>query len=309
MKKIIVSGASGFLGSALVRNLANSDIKIFALVSDLSKIDSSNSNIGNIEYICINLNCIGDLCNSIKDKDIDVFYHFAWEGSSGKSRSDYKTQVRNIYNVCETITAAAKIGCKKFVFAESIMEYEIKKAIDLSTDISLSTLYSTSKLASKYMAKALCQNYNIDYIGALISNVYGPGEKSERLINWTLRKLNNREHCSFSSCEQLYDFIYIDDAVEILKLIGAKGRRNESYYIGNTKQKKLKEFIYDICGVIFKNNEEWQKLIGIGELNNPTTVLDYNEFDVSKVYNEFGYIPKTSFEEGIFKTYKYIKGG
>ena len=101
MKKIIVSGASGFLGSALVRNLANSDIKIFALVSDLSKIDSSNSNIGNIEYICINLNCIGDLCNSIKDKDIDVFYHFAWEGSSGKSRSDYKTQVRNIYNVCE----------------------------------------------------------------------------------------------------------------------------------------------------------------------------------------------------------------
>ena len=307
IKKVIISGANGFLGNALLKSFVTKRIKVFALTNDLSKVDKKILRNEYIDWIEINVDFIEDIESKIRDTDIDVFYHFAWEGSSGSLRGDYKIQINNIYNACDAAIVAANLGCKKFVFAESIMEYEIKEAIDLKDDVSINTLYSTAKLAAKYMSKTVCQKEGVDYIGALISNVYGPGEKSERLINITIRSLNAKKHCSFSSGEQLYDFIYIDDAVEILKLIGEKGEKNESYYIGNTKQKKLKEYIIELCDTI-EENETYKNLLGFGELPNPKTILDFNEFDTKKVYDKFGYEPKVSFVEGIKRTNQNLKG-
>lgn len=307
LKKVIISGANGFLGNALLKSFVNDKVKVFALTNDLSKVDKKLLRNEYLDWIEINVDFIKDIENVIRDTEIDVFYHFAWEGSSGSIRGDYKVQINNIYNACDSAVVASKLGCKKFVFAESIMEYEIKKAIDLTDNVSINTLYSTAKLAAKYMSKTVCQKEGIDYIGALISNVYGPNEKSERLINSTIRALNAKKHCSFSSGEQLYDFIYIDDAVEILKLIGDAGEKNESYYIGNIKQKKLKEYIIELCDTI-SEDESYKNLLGFCELPNPTTILDFNEFDTKKVYNKFGYEPKISFKEGIKRTNNSMKG-
>ena len=307
INKVIISGANGFIGNALLKSFVNNKVKVYALTNDLTKVDKKILRNEYIDWMEINVDFIKDIESIIRDTDIDVFYHFAWEGSSGSIRGNYNVQINNIYNACDAATIAAKLGCKKFVFAESIMEYEIKKAIDLTTNVSINTLYSTAKLAAKYMSKIVCQKEGIDYVGALISNVYGPGEKSERLINTTIRSLNAKKHCSFSSGEQLYDFIYIDDAVEILKLIGDKGERNESYYIGNIKQKKLKDYIIELCDTIAEDSS-YKNLLGFGEFPNPTTILNFDEFDTKKVYNQFGYEPKVSFREGIQRTNQNMKG-
>ena len=306
MKKVIISGANGFIGNALLKSLIKDKVFVFALVQDLKKVDIKLLRNEQIKWIEINVDYIMDLNSLIKDDDIDVFYHFAWEGSSGELRGEYKVQINNIFNTCDSVKVAKLLGCKRFVFAESIMEYEIKKAIDLIENVSINTLYSTAKLSAKYMAKTLCQNDGIDYVGALISNVYGPGEKSERLVNTTLRKLKEGKHCSFSSGEQLYDFLYIDDAVEMLKLIGKKGKKNISYYIGNITQRKLKEYLIELFEVVSENENLSNSLLGFGELKNPTTIISFDEFDTKNVYNDFEFSPKVAFKEGIRRTYKSL---
>ncbi len=90
-------------------------------------------------------------------------------------------------------------------------------------------------------------------------------------------------------------------------MIGENGEKNESYYIGNVKQKKLKEYIIELCNTIAED-DTYKNLLGFGELPNPKTILDFNEFDTKKIYDEFGYEPKVSFVEGIKRTNQNLKG-
>lgn len=302
MKKVVVSGASGFLGKNLIKRLSDDGIFVYALVRDLSHIENEFKNKKNIKIVELQLSDIVFLDKRINDNEIDVFFHFAWEGSSGPLRGNYTIQLENVNNTCQAVEVAKKINCKKFVFAESIMEYEIQKAINSNKDVSINTLYSTAKLTAKYMAKTIANSIGISYIGALISNIYGEGEKSARLINTTIRNLINKKHCSFSSGEQMYDFIYIDDAVSMLKLIGEKGEKNETYYIGNREPQKLKTFLIKLKDIVDSN-----ALLGFCELPNPNTVLDYNEFDRKILFKRFNFMPQVSFEEGIKRTFESIK--
>ena len=100
-------------------------------------------------------------------------------------------QLKNIEYSCQAVQVAKRLGCKRFVFAASIMEYEISKLMETNRSIGINTLYSTSKITAEYMLRAIADNMGIEYVGGIISNIYGPGERSPRLVNTTIRKLLN----------------------------------------------------------------------------------------------------------------------
>ena len=83
------------------------------------------------------------------------------------------------------------------------------------------------------MAHALAGQYGISYMAGLVTNVYGPGETSQRLINSSVRKLLAEKPTEFTSGNQMYDFIYISDAARYFHAIGEKGRKGGTYYIGS----------------------------------------------------------------------------
>ena len=137
---------------------------------------------------------------------------------------------------------------------------------------------------------------------AVISNIYGPGEVSARLINTSIRKLLKNEHCAFSPGEQLYDFIYITDAAKTFLSIGEKGISNRTYYVGSLQPKPLKEFL-----VAMKNQINPKTEIGLGEIPFGGVSLSYQEFDIQAVQKDTGFVPEVSFEEGIGLTAEWIK--
>ena len=165
------------------------------------------------------------------------------------------------------------------------------------------TLYSSAKAAANHMARTMAGEFHLDYIRALLSNVFGPGEKSPRLINTCLRKLLQGEHCAFSSGEQMYDFIYIEDAVEILAAIGERGVSNKTYYIGSQNPQPLKEFLYELRDQVDPGAE-----IGLGELPFEGVSLTYREFDINAVKEDTGIVPRVSFSQGIQNTVRWMKG-
>lgn len=303
MKKAVVTGANGFVGSALCRELVKNNVNVTAIVRNHKSNISEISNLDNISIVYCELSEYIKLPQIVLDRGFDVFYHFAWEGSSGELRGNDKVQMDNIKYTCDAVRISSELGCKKFVFAGSIMEYEIHTLMQKEMCPNVKTLYCSAKLAADYMARTIAASKGIDYVCAVISNAYGPGEISMRLINTTIRKFLSGEHCAFSAGEQIYDFIYIVDAAKALLAVGELGRANKIYYIGSMNPKPLKEFLMELRDIVSPGTE-----IGLGELPFEGVSLSYKEFDIEAVKNDTGFIPKVSFEEGIQKTMYWLKG-
>ena len=166
----------------------------------------------------------------------------------------------------------------------------------------INTLYSSAKVAADYMARTIAGSLGVEYLRAVISNIYGPGELSPRLVNTSIRKMLKGEHCAFSAGNQLYDFIYVDDAAKVFASIGEKGIPNRTYYIGSLEPKPLKNFLLQIRDCVDPSIE-----IGLGELPFNGVSLSYKEFDINAVKNDTGCIPEVSFQEGINRTIAWIK--
>lgn len=301
MKKALVTGANGFVGSAVCRQLAQESIEVIAVVKSKESDISRLKDISGIRIIYCDMTDYGKLSKHVPDRNVDVMYHFSWKGSAGALRGDFEVQTDNVRFSCDAVKACKDIGCRRFVFAGSIMEYEIQNAVRKDNSLSVNTLYSTAKLAADNMCRAVADDVGVEYICGIISNIYGPGEKSVRLVNSTINKLLNGEHCSFSSGEQKYDFIYIDDAARAFVIMGREGSNNRSYYIGSSPR-KLKDYLIEI-----KDAVNPKLVLGFGELPDPQTTLSFEEFDVDLLKREFGFSPQVSFSEGIKNTIRSIR--
>lgn len=303
MKKAIVTGANGFVGTAICKELSKQGTEVIAVVKDKNENISQIKDLHGLKIIYCEMSEFKNLGNIILDRDIDVMYHMAWVGCSGSIRGDSDIQTDNIRYTCNTVKACNDIGCKRFIFAASIMEYETETLMQTELTPSVNSLYCTAKIAADYMARAIAGSLGIDYIRAVISNIYGAGEKSPRLINTTIRKLLNGEHCAFSAGEQLYDFIYVTDAAKMFAALGGSGKSNKTYYIGSTPQ-PLKEYLIELRDTVMPSAE-----LGLGELPFDGVSLTYTEFDTNAVYEDTGIRAETSFSDGVRKTAEWIKEG
>ena len=135
----------------------------------------------------------------------------------------------------------------------------------------------------------------------IISNVYGVGERSTRFINATVKKMLSNETIPLTEGIQQYDFIYVTDAVKAFILVAEKGQNLANYYIGNSKQIPLREFVERMYKVLDSSSE-----LQFGVVPMEAIVLDYNELDTGRLERELGFVPQVPFEEGIKRLSDWI---
>ena len=302
MKKAIVTGANGFVGTAICEELSGQGYEVIAIIRNENENTDKIKDLPGLRIVYCDISDFKKLSRIVDDRDIDIMYHLAWVGSAGSLRGDSDVQIKNIQYACDTIKICKEINCKRFVFASSIMEYEIDAQMATETTPSINTLYSSAKLAADYMIRTLAGSLGVAYIRAVISNIYGPGEQSPRLINTSIRKILAGEHCSFSPGNQIYDFIYITDAAKAFVAIGEYGVANRTYYIGSLSPRPLKDYLIELGSLVDPDAQ-----LGIGELPFSGVSLSYTEFDIYAIMKDTGFVPKVKFNEGINKTIQWIK--
>ena len=303
IKKAIVTGANGFIGSKLVKELINESIAVYAIIKDENADISSIKGITGVKIVYCDMLEYETLSDKITDEDIDFFYHFSWVGTSGDTRADYNAQINNIVSSCKAFITASKMNIKKFIYAASIMEYEIIKLYETAPNkFKMNHIYCVSKLSTHLMLLCLSSCSKMSFCTVVMSNIYGPGELSQRLINTTIRKLIANEPCSFTHGKQLYDFIYIDDAVRGIRLIGEKGVSGSNYYLGCGRIMQLRNYL-EIIGTIIGKPDN----LKFGEIPFDGVSLSYNEFDINLLEKDTNFKSNVSFESGIKKTIDWIQ--
>lgn len=296
MKKVIISGANGFIGSSVVKELIKNGIEVIALCTP--KHTNNIPDSSKVTICTFDLRKPYKLTEKLKNINADTFFHFAWIGVDVASRSDTSLQLENAQLTVECIKAAKQIGCRRFIGAGSIMEKEtLRVTLSNGSRPGTNYIYGAGKLAAHSIGKAVAAEIGIDFIWAILTNAYGPGEKSTRMVNTTIQKCIRREPPQFTSGMQNYDFVYIDDVARGMYLIGEKGKPFYDYVIGSSNAKSLKEFLLEMKVAIAPDLE-----FLFGDIPYTGVNLPLEDFDCSSTEEDTGFKAKISFYEGCKRT-------
>lgn len=296
MKKVIVSGANGFVGSAVTKELAGHGIKVIALDMEGNHDRLPESEL--VTFYPFSLENAMELKDRLKDRDCDTFFHFAWAGSAGTDRADAVLQLKNAQWTIDCLKLSKELGCSRFVNAGSIMELEtMRAAFAAGNKPGLGYIYGSGKLVAHTMCKSVAADIGIELVWAMITNAYGVGERSPRMVNTTIQKCIRGEAPQFTAGTQNYDFVYIDDVARAFRMIAESGKPFHEYLIGSSQAKPLKEFLLEMKAAIAPELDFIFGDIPFTGVNQPL-----EDFDCGKTEADTGFRAEISFGEGCRRT-------
>lgn len=303
MRKVLVFGAAGFIGNALVRELLQQRVEVIAVIPS-KKTDTAAVNAVKdlrVKVIECDLQDVKEHLKSKVCEEIDVCYFLAWDGLTSEGLSDYEKQIKNVIYMLDLMKAVKDLGCKKFIGAGSITQQELfsKEGREYLTD--KHKYFRSAQQACEDMGRCLANEENMIFIWPLITNIYGEGEHSPRFINTTIRKLLQGESVPTSKGNQLYDFVYIKDAVDAYIRLGDFGKNNRKYIIGSGSPKPLREFlerVEEAAGAL--GRIEYGKFVYNG------VYYTEKEYEISQLTEDTGYMAGVDFETGIKNTIAWI---
>lgn len=307
MERAAITGATGMIGLALVDLLAAKGTGVLAITNPDSKradvLDDVDENV-------TVLPCSGSEYADFAEGPIaaklprcDVFYHFAWAGTTGAARDDEGVQQANVEMALDAVRLARALGCKRFVFAGSQAEYgKLEGPFSADTPARPITAYGKAKLEAEERTRALCHELGVEHVAARIGSAYGPGDNDGTVLVQALWHAWHEEPFPCTPGEQLWDHIYCDDAAEAFRLIGEKGRPDAIYPVGTGKAVPLKEHIAMACEVC---NPDFEP--DFGALDYPENQVMYLCADIGQLQADTGFEPLMPFEEGIRRTAEWYR--
>lgn len=296
MRKVIITGADGFIGRKLVKLFLSNDFEVHAIVL--------NENFGVVDKNLYTYKCFFEDYDTLKyklPKNSELFYHLAWKGVYGESFKDYETQLLNIKYTIDSLIIAKHIGCKKFILASTVNTLEtVNTIVNKTTSTRYTNIYSSSKLTAEVMCKTFAYNLDIEFNTGIIAMVYGENNNSRMIPNVVMSNLINGKESNLVDPDLPFDMIYVDDVCKAFYAIGLKGINFKTYYIGSGKITTFKQVFDKVRDIINPNG-----IINYGYYKEKPSIV-YDFIDVNELYNDTGFIPDSSFEESIKITTKWL---
>lgn len=303
MKSVIVSGATGSIGMAFIKKCINENIEMLILCRKDSLRTAYIPKNPLITLMYSKLEDFKDIQN-INNKQYDVFYHFAWEGTIGNDRNDMYLQNMNIRNTLDAVKLARRFGCHTFIGAGSQAEYgRVDGKLSAKTPVFPENGYGIAKLCAGLMTRELCSYIGMKHIWVRVLSVYGPYDDENTMVISTIKKLINQEVPRLTSGEQVWDYLYSSDAARAFYLLGQKGLSGKTYVLGSGYARPLKEYIYEIRNAIDANLK-----VDIGAIPYSSKQVMYLCADIDELTIDTGFKPSTAFGMGVKMVIDFIRG-
>ena len=299
----IVTGANGFIGAALLRELSAAGEKIYAVVrNEKSNIDNIK-NLPGVEIVCCDMAQIDHLPEMLSGVHADCLIHLAWAGTSGDSRADYEMQLLNIKYALDTVDVSAKMGIRRFVGAGTLAEKDVLNyQMDDGATPNAVSIYGIAKLSCQLMTKAECSKLGMEHLWCHLPNTYGVGNTTNNFVNMAAKKILGGQRAAFTEAKQTYDFVYITDTARAIAAVARQGKANTAYYLGSGAARPLRQYIEMIRDAI---DPAYSLYFGEVPFNGKS--LEAEAYSTDKLYADTGFEAQVSFEDGIRKTVAWLK--
>lgn len=311
--KILVTGGAGFIGSNFVYYMEKThpdyDIVVYDLLTYAGNLETLEEALKNpkIKFIKGDIADRKAVYEMFEAENFDIVVNFAAE--SHVDRSIENPEIFLTTNVLGTqvlLDASRKYGVKRYhqvstdeVYGDLPLDREDLFFTE-ETPIHTSSPYSASKAASDLLVQAYSRTYKMPVSISRCSNNYGPYHFPEKLIPLMIsRALADESLPVYGTGENVRDWLYVEDHCSAIDLIIHKGREGEVYNIGGHNERTNLEVVKTV----------------LRELGKPESLITYVKdraghdlryaIDPTKIHGELGWLPETTFDEGIKKTIKW----
>jgi len=292
MYKIVITGATGMLGSSILKCALDRGMEALCIIR---KNSGRLGNMPESENLKVVYAAQEEYSRLNISGDYDVFYHLAWDKTYGDARDDVDAQVLNIQYTLDAVRLAKRLGCKKFIGAGSQAEYGVVTGpLRPDTPVNPSSGYGIAKYTAGMLSRLLCGQLGMKFNWARILSTFGPLDGSHSLIMYALNELLAGRPPEFTKCEQIWDYLYCDDAARAFIAVGESGVDGKTYPFGSGDARRLSEYLESMRDIAAPGIE---LLFGKREYY-PHQPM-YLCADISELTADTGWKPEVSFEEGI----------
>lgn len=288
--KVLITGATGFIGYNLLKRLSNYKLDVIAI---------GTSNELDVQQYCTKFYDYKNFNYKSLNEAFDIVFHQAANNDTqlkNKSIMLYD----NYYYPCMLFDFLYKKGCRKFIYASSCAVYgNAPVPYKEESNLNPLTYYGISKKLFDAFASSFYEDANV--VGLRYSNVYGSNEKHKNkrasMIYQIIQKIkNNEDVILFEDGNQKRDWIYVDDVVDLnIKSVDLQGN-----YILNCGSGESTSF-NKLVEIIKSYYPSWTGKLSYIKNNIKDTYQNLTCCDITKSKEFFNFNP-TSIEEGIKKT-------
>lgn len=293
MKKAIITGATGLVGTALSKRLIEMNIEVLCLGrKELNSNEVKDIFGQEVTYIKMQMSSLEELYERINkinwfSGDECVFYNLAWAGFEGLTDGPFEVQMNNAAYCANAVKLAKKLKCIKFINAGTLEETYAEQYLNGESNLYVSSQvnYAIAKLASRDLCNMVAYLEKIDYIHTRLSVPLKSDLSIGGYIAKTLLKIANGESYDKPKNNQLFDIIEDNDVANAFYLIGLHGKNKSDYFIGTSVPLTLENY--------FENFK--QVVLGLIPIKNMKIKnLDQGIFDITELKNDTGFLPTTN---------------
>ncbi len=328
MKKILVTGGAGFIGSNFVRYLLEVESQVQVVNLDMLTYAGSLENLKDLPFAERHTFVKGDICDRELVRDllhqhqIDTIVHFAAESHVDRSILGPEPFIQA--NVIGTFTLLE--AARKYWLVDKAIPLDQVRFHHVSTDEVYGTLspndpafsettpyapnspYAASKASSDHLARSYNHTYQLPVTISNCSNNYGPRQFPEKLISLIiLNALTGKPLPVYGDGQQIRDWLYVTDHCEAIHKILVQGKSGETYNIGGNNQPANLTIVETVCDLLDElqpQSEPRRNLIKF-VTDRPGHDRRY-AMNISKIEHELGWQPRYSLNDGLLATVQWI---
>lgn len=302
--KILLTGATGFIGSNIAKSLLKRGDVVYATHRTNSIFEKCILFKDNINWINTDISGWKDQIKSIQ---VEQLIHVAWEGIEAEHRNNWDIQIRNFWLSKEYFDLAKDCDIIKVIALGSQAEYGA-----YSFPVNETTLpvpydaYGALKTLTANYLRNLFENTNTSWYWIRIFSVFGEGENSNWLLPTVISKLLKNESIPLTSCEQEYNYLYIEDFLkQFLAIVQCNQNKSGIYNLCNAKTISLKDLLLELADLMNAS----KNLLHFDSIPQRPGQNMLIAGDNSKFRNSFSKKNDVSFEltNGLIKTIEYHK--
>ncbi len=304
-KKVLVTGAYGFIGSHLIKKLVKENATIAVIVRKDSNPWRVQEYLPQLKIYEANIQNRPEICRIIHDFQPDYIFHLAAYGTNPNNRNDLLAFETNILGTMNILFAAKDTNCQKIICLGSSSEYGDKKE-QIHEEMLLEPvdIYGSTKAAATIISHQLAQEYKIPIVTLRAFNIFGEAEDNHKLFSHIIEKVLRGEDVHLTTCDQYRDYSYVGNIVD--GLILATTNENSGNMILNIASGEARPLRYFV-DLIFQHLDTKQVPL-YGAIPKRENERDAPIPDITKIQTTLGWTPAVSIEEGIKKTIAWYKG-